>query len=124
LGGSLAGLALLLSCIGLVGLMAYDVARRTKEIGIRTALGATRRQLARSILRDALLLTGAGLALGLPAAVAVTRLLESRLYGVAPSDPLTLVGSVAILLAVAVLATWIPARRAARVGPMVALRCE
>jgi predicted permease len=122
--GGLAALALLLSCIGLYGLMAFNVARRTSEIGIRAALGANRGQLARPIVRDALLLTGAGLAIGLPVALAAARLAKSRLYGVSASDPVSFVVGVVVLLGVAALAAWIPARRAARVDPMLALRCE
>jgi predicted permease len=122
--GSLAFLAVLLSCIGLYGLMAYNVARRTGEIGIRMALGATRRNVAGPVLREALLLAAAGVGIGVPGALGLTRLIQSNLYGVEPSDPVTVVGAVVVLLAVAILAAWIPARRAARVDPMVALRCE
>jgi len=122
--GSLAALAVLLSCIGLYGLMAYHVARRTGEIGIRLALGATRRQIAGPILREALTLAGIGLVIGLPLTLALTRLIRSNLYGVAPSDPVTLGGAVVLLLMVAVIAAWLPARRAAKVDPLVALRYE
>jgi len=122
--GALAGLALLLSCIGLYGLMAYHVARRTREIGIRVALGATRQNIAGPILREALLLGGIGVAVGVPAALALSRLIKSQLYGVEPSDPFTLVAAVLALLLVALGAAWIPARRATRVDPMVALRYE
>ena len=122
--GSLAILAVLLSCIGLYGLMAYNVALRTGEIGIRVALGATRRNVASPILREAVLLAGAGVGIGVPVALGLTRLIQSNLYGVAPSDPLTVICAVVVLFVVAILAAWIPARRAARVDPMVALRCE
>jgi len=122
--GSLAILAVLLSCIGLYGLMAYNVARRTGEIGIRMALGATRRNVAGPILREAVLLAAAGVAVGVPVALGLTRLIRSNLYGVAPSDPVTVICAVMVLFVVAILAAWIPARRAARVDPMVALRCE
>jgi predicted permease len=122
--GALAGLALLLSCIGLYGLMAYNVARRTREFGIRMALGATRRNVAVPILREALLLAALGLAIGVPAALALVRFIKNQFYGVAPNDPLTLIGTGVLLVAVAILAAWIPARRAAKVDPMVALRCE
>jgi predicted permease len=122
--GSLAALAVLLSCIGLYGLMAFNVARRTGEVGVRMALGAQRSDIARPILREALLLAGAGLAVGLPAALALTRLIKSQLYGVTPTDPLTLAAGAILLLAVALLAAWLPARRASRVDPMIALRAE
>jgi predicted permease len=122
--GSLAALAVLLSCIGLYGLMAYTVARRTGEIGVRMALGAQQSDIFRPILREALLLTTAGLAIGLPATVALTQLIKNQLYGVTPTDPLTLVAGAVLLLAVALLAAWLPARRATIVDPMVALRAE
>ncbi|RPJ82540.1 MAG: FtsX-like permease family protein, partial [Acidobacteria bacterium] len=121
---ALAGLAILLSCIGLYGLTAYNVARRTSEIGLRMALGATGRRVAVPVLREALLLALLGVAVGLPAAFAVGRLIRSQLYGVAPHDPLALAAAVAALVAVALIAAWLPARRAARIDPMVALRCE
>ncbi len=122
--GALAGLALLLSCIGLYGLMAYHVARRTSEIALRMALGATRRQIAGPILREALLLAAFGVAVGLPAAIGLARLIRSQLYGVGPTDPLTLGFAATVLLAIAAGAAWVPARRAARVDPMRALRDE
>ena len=122
--GGLAGLALLLACIGLYGLMAYNVARRTGEFGIRVALGAQRGDIARPILREALLLAGIGIGLGLPAVFAVTRLVTNQLYGVQPNDPLTLALVSAALGAVTLLAAWLPARRATRVDPMIALRTE
>jgi predicted permease len=122
--GALAGLALLLSCAGLYGLMAYHVTRRTGEIGIRVALGATRRGIAEPILREALLLAALGVGVGLPATVGATRLIRSSLYGVKPLDPVTICGTIILLLAVSALAAWIPARRATRVDPMVALRRE
>jgi putative ABC transport system permease protein len=117
-------LALLLAAIGIYGLMAYAVAQRTHEIGIRMALGAQQRDVLRLVLRQGMLLAGLGIALGLGGSVAATRLLESQLYGVTATDPLTL-GSVAALLGgIAFLACWLPARRAARVDPTVALRSE
>ncbi len=121
---ALAALAVLLSCIGLYGLTAYNVARRTGEIGIRMALGATRQNIAGPVLREALLLAVYGMAVGVPAALALTQLTKSQLYGVQPNDPLTLIGAGGLLIAVALLAAWIPARRAARVDPMAALRNE
>ncbi len=121
--GALACLAVLLSCIGLYGLMAYNVARRTNEIGIRMALGATQRKVAWPILREAVVLGGVGAGIGIPAALALTRFIKSQLYGVAPTDPVTMAVAAVLLITVAVIAAWIPARRAARVDPMVALRC-
>ncbi|MGA2571596.1 MAG: ABC transporter permease [Terracidiphilus sp.] len=122
--GALAGLAMLLCCIGLYGLMSYHVARRTPEFATRMALGADRRDIANPILREALLLAAAGFVLGLPAALGVTRLITSQLYGVAPNDPLALIGSGILLAAIAVLTAWLPARRAASIEPMQALRNE
>lgn len=122
--GFVAALALLLSCIGLYGLMAYNVARRRSEIGIRMALGARPRDVAWPVVRGALFMTGVGAVLGGAGALALVRLIKSMLYGVAPHDPLTLAASTLLLLAVAAMAAWLPARRAARIDPMVALRCE
>ncbi|HXG68638.1 MAG TPA: ABC transporter permease [Blastocatellia bacterium] len=122
--GALAGLALLLSCIGLYGLMAYYVARRRGEIAIRMAVGASPGVVARAILHDALVLAAIGIGIGLPAALATTRLIKSQLYGVAPNDPVTLVIVAVTLVTVALLAAWFPARRAMKVDPMVALRHE
>jgi predicted permease len=122
--GGLAGLALLLACIGLYGLMAYNVARRTPEIGVRMALGATSRLVAWSIVREALLLAGAGLAVGIPCAFGIARVIKSQLFGIAPADPLAFAVGVVLLISVTVLAAWLPARRAARVDPLTALRAE
>ena len=122
--GALAALALVLSCVGLYGLMAYNVTRRTGEIGIRMALGATPSEVARPVLREAIGLAAAGAAAGGPAALALACLVRSALFGIQPYDPATLIGGLLLLMGVAALAAWIPARRAARVDPMVALRCE
>ena len=122
--GGLAGLALLLSCTGLYGLMAYHVARRTGEIGLRVALGASRRGIAQPILREALVLTAMGVAVGLPAAAGLSRFIRASLYGVTPSDPATYFCIVVLLLTVSAVAAWIPARRAAAVDPIIALRRE
>jgi predicted permease len=116
--------ALALASIGLYGLLAYGVARRTGEIGLRIALGALPAQVRGAILRDALMLAGIGVGVGLVAAVAATRLVASQLYGLSPTDPLTLGGGMGLLLGVAALAALVPARRAAKVDPMVALRSE
>ena len=117
-------LALGLACFGLYGVMSYAVARRTSELGIRVALGASARQLLRSVLLESLALVGLGVAVGLPAVFAASRFLSGMLYGISASDPLTISGATLILLAVAALAASIPARRAMRVDPMVALRYE
>ncbi len=124
LSGTLAMLAVLLSCIGLFGLMAYNIAQRTGEIGIRKALGAGPKDVAWPVLRETLVLAGAGVVLGLPAALALVRIIRGYLFGVSPYDPAALVGAAILLVTVALLAAWLPARRAARVDPMVALRCE
>jgi ABC-type antimicrobial peptide transport system permease subunit len=121
---SLALLGLGLSCIGLYGLMAYNVARRTGEIGIRMALGARPADVARPILCEAGLLAILGIVIGLPLALALALILSAVVFGIAPYDPPTMVGSGLVLLAVAVAAAWLPARRAARIDPMVALRHE
>lgn len=121
---ALAALALLLSCIGLYGLMAYNVTRRTSEIGVRMALGATGRRIAGPILREALMLAGIGVAIGIPVALALGRVIKGQLYGVTPSDPLTLVAGALTLVLVVVGAAWWPAHRAAKIDPMEALRYE
>jgi predicted permease len=122
--GSLALLALALSCIGLYGLMAYNVARRTGEIGIRKALGARPWDVAWPILREALTLAGIGVAIGLPITLALVRVIRIIFYGIKPYDPLTMIGTVMIIIAVAAMAAWVPARRAAKIDPMEALRYE
>ena len=116
--------ALILACVGLYGLLSYEVARRTREIGIRTALGAQSREVFRLVLRQGLTLTLFGALVGIAAAIGVTRYLGSLLYGVAATDPLTFVTIAFTLVAVALLACYIPSRRATRVDPMVALRYE
>ena len=117
-------LALLLACIGLYGVMSYGVARRTNEIGIRMALGATAPRVTRMVMRETMLVVGIGVAIGLGAAVATTRLVAAMLFGLAPTDPLTVLLAVVLMITVAALAGYIPARRAARVDPMIALRYE
>ncbi len=124
LSGSLAFLGLALSCIGLYGLMAYNVARRTGEMGIRKALGARPWDVAWPILREALTLATVGVAIGLPVALALVRLIRFVFYGIEPHDPVTVIGTIGVMLTVAALAAWIPARRAAKIDPMVALRYE
>jgi predicted permease len=115
-------LALLLACIGLYGVMAYDVARRTREIGVRMALGASARRVVWMTLGETLRLAGIGVVIGLGASLAATRWVKSLLFGLQPHDPLTIGLAVLVLLAVAAVAGYLPARRAARVDPMVALR--
>ncbi|HEV8217112.1 MAG TPA: ABC transporter permease [Gemmatimonadaceae bacterium] len=117
-----AGLAVLLSAAGVYGVLAGSVSERTKEIGVRTALGATTRDTYALVLRRGLGMAGVGLLLGLAGAVATTRYLQAMLFGVTPTDPLVLFGSAGVLLAVSLLACLVPARRAVRIDPMVALR--
>ena len=117
-------LALALACVGIYGIMAYSVANRRNEIGIRLALGAQPRQVRTMILRESTCLSVAGIVAGVGTALFLTRLVKSMLYGIQPNDPLTISCGVLLLLAVALAASWIPARRAARVQPMEALRHE
>lgn len=117
-------LGLLLSCVGLYGIMAHAVVRRTNEIGIRMALGAERLNIIWMVLKESLLLVVVGLAIGLPASWAAARLVSNQLFGLSPSDPLTLITAVTLLTIVAALAGYLPARRAARVDPLNALRYE
>jgi predicted permease len=114
--------ALLLASLGLYGVMAHAVTRRTREIGVRMALGAQRKAMLWLALRETLLLTLIGVATGLPAALISSRLTEGLLFGLTPTDPLTITVSTLVMISTAALAGYFPARRAARVDPMVALR--
>ena len=117
-------LALLLACVGLYGVMAYAVARRTNEIGLRMALGAEREHALWMVLRETLWLMAGGVCIGLPLALAASRLVSSMLFDLKPTDPVTMSTATLILVAVAALAGYLPARRASLVDPMVALRYE
>ena len=117
-------LALLLACIGLYGILSYGVASRTNEIGIRMAIGAGRRDVFWLILREALLLVVVGVVVGLPIIFAVTRLASSLLFGLTPTDPLSLFLAALLMLVVALVAGYLPSRRATRVDPLIALRYE
>ncbi len=124
LSGFFGMLALLLAGVGLYGVLSYAVTRRTREIGIRVALGARRPEVLTLILCDAALLVGIGVAIGVPAAIAASKVIKSLLYGVGAQDPIAIAGGTLILLAVGALAGIVPALRATRVDPMVALRYE
>jgi predicted permease len=117
-------LALVLGCIGLYGVLSYGVATRTGEIGIRMALGAQRGRVVRMILRETSILLLIGLAIGVPVALGCARFIESKLYGLKPADPLTLASAIAIMVVVALISGWLPARRASRTDPIRALRYE
>jgi predicted permease len=118
------GLATALALLGIYGVMAYSVSQRTREIGIRMAIGARQTDIARMVVMRGLALTGAGVLAGAAAALALTRLLSSQLFGVRPSDPLTLLSVLALMIGIAALAAYLPARRAAAVDPVAALRAE
>ena len=122
--GLFAGVAVTLAVIGLYGLMSYAVARRTREIGIRMALGARRHVVMRLVLRESLVMTVTGVVLGLIGAAAFTRVLEGMLFGLTPLDPSTFVAATVLFMAVALVASYVPAQRATRVDPLVALRAE
>jgi len=122
--GAFAGTALFLAALGLFGVMSYAVAQRTRELAVRLALGARQQELRRMVLREALGLGAAGLALGLGGALLLSRALTTLLYSVSPNDPATLALVGGLLLATTVLAGYLPARRATRIDPVVALRAD
>ena len=117
-------LALLLAALGVYGVTAYGVARRRHEIGIRMALGARRAEVLALVLRQSVAVTTLGLALGIAGAAAVTRYLDSMLFGLTPLDPVTFLGVSLLFAVVATVASYIPARRATRADPLATLRCE
>jgi ABC-type antimicrobial peptide transport system permease subunit len=122
--GMFAGLAMVLAAIGLYGVMAYSVSQRTREIGIRIALGARGREVLGLVLRHGVTLVTLGVAIGLAGSLLLTRVLRTLLFGVSPTDPVVFVSIIGVLSATAGLATYLPARRATKVDPLIALRDE
>jgi putative ABC transport system permease protein len=122
--GGFALVAALLAAIGIYGVISVATTQRTREFGVRMALGADRGEILGMVVREGALMAGIGLALGLVAAVTFGRVMERFLYGITPADPITLAGVVGVLAAVALVACVMPARRATRVDPLVALRAE
>jgi ABC-type antimicrobial peptide transport system permease subunit len=117
-------LALLLASVGIYGVVAYSVNQRTQEIGIRLALGSPRHRILQHVLSEGIKVTLLGCTIGIAAALGFTRVLQSQLFGVTPSDPLTYLVTSLVLLTVALLACWVPAHRATQIDPMVALKHE
>jgi len=118
------GLALLVASVGLFGVMSYSVARRTNEIGVRMALGARVQDILQTVMQESMMLVAIGVAIGIGGAIAVSRLVSSLLFGLAPNDPATLAAAMAVLILISAVAGYLPARRASRVDPLVALRDE
>ena len=122
--GAFGGLALVLAALGIYGVLAYSVAQRQREIGVRMALGAQQSAVRRLVLGDGMRAVIPGVVIGIGIALALARILDSLLYGVAATDPLTYAAVIVVLLVVAMFASWVPARRATRVDPMIAIRAE
>src|SRR5262249_12466241 len=120
--GVFAALALLLACVGTYGVISYLAGQRTHEVGIRVALGAERRHVFRMVLRVGAKMAAAGIAIGIVTSLALARLIANMLFGISAYDPFTLIGVVVLLGSVALMASYLPARRASRIDPMVALR--
>jgi putative ABC transport system permease protein len=116
--------AVLLAALGIYGVMSYSVSRRTHELGVRMALGAAQQDVIQLVVRQAMTLALVGSACGLAAAVVLTRMMSRLLYGVRATDPLTYAGVILVVSGVALLASYIPARRVSRIDPVAALRCE
>ena len=122
--GTFAGLALILASVGIYGVVAYSVTQRTRELGLRMAIGAQQRDVVAMVLRESLVVVAVGMAVGVAAALLATRALSGLLFGIGPLDPVTWTAVTAVLFGVAFLASYVPARRATRVDPMIALRAE
>ena len=122
--GAFALLALILSCVGIYGVISYLASQRTHEIGIRIALGAERHHVFRMVLRDGAKMAAVGIVIGLVASFALARLIAKMLFGISTYDPFTLTGVVVLLGSVALIASYLPARRASRIDPMIALKYE
>jgi ABC-type antimicrobial peptide transport system permease subunit len=122
--GVFAGVALILASIGIYGVMAYLVNQGTRELGIRIAVGASQRNILSLVVRQGMVLAVSGVTIGLAAAFLLTRLIRSLLFGVEATDPVTFAGIACLLAMIALLASYIPAQRAARIDPLISLRCE